>query len=184
MRIIAGTLKNRVLPSPPGVGTRPTSDRLRESVFSVLEFHAALQNSKILDLCSGTGALAFEALSRGASSALVVDSSSNVCRSLRETADAFGVSEKMRIMKATVPECIEHLTPEQFDVVFVDPPYALKVCNTVLHRLLQCSVAAPGALLVFEHGDQEHMIPTESVEQLKSIEMGLTVADIFRYLAP
>lgn len=184
MRIIAGTLKHRVLPSPPGDGTRPSSDRLRERVFSVLEHTASLHGRSVLDLCAGSGALAFEALSRGAASALLVDDSAVICRQLRETAHELGVSDAVRIMRARVPTCIEHLGAGGFDLVFVDPPYALKVCNAILQKLEQCKLLAPEALIVFEHGNQEHVIPTPELRVLKSIEMGVTIADIFCYRVP
>lgn len=128
-RIIAGSLGGRQIPSPPGAATRPTADRVREAVFSRLEGWDALQDARVLDLYAGTGALAFEALSRGARSAELLDASAKVCAQLRRTARALDLEERTSISTGRAQRRARQLAEAaatggpRFDLVFLDPPY-------------------------------------------------------------
>lgn len=184
MRIIAGTLKNRTIPSPPGEGTRPTSDRGRETLFHVLAHNCRFEDRSVLDLYAGTGALGFEALSRGASSVTFIDISTDVCRQLRTTAVSLGVSDVVRIIRTDAVEYLRHGNPQTHDIVFVDPPYALKSCNVIATLLLQSDALVAGGVVTLEHSDREHILPNHELELLRSIEMGLTTFDILRRVSP
>lgn len=184
MRIIAGTLKHRIIPSPPGDATRPTSDRGRETLFHVLEQNTAIATATVLDLYAGSGALAFEALSRGATSATLVDASADVCRHLRSTAVALGVSDLVRIVRADVLQYLQEGTPDETDIVFVDPPYVLKSCNAVVSRLLGQNVLANGGIVALEHSDQEHVLAHEELLHVRTIEIGTTLFDVYRRVGP
>lgn len=184
MRIIAGTLKNRTIPSPASDGTRPTSDRGRETLFHILAHHCPFEERSVLDLYAGTGALGFEALSRGASSVTFVDTSTDVCRQLRSTAIALDVSDAVRIIRADAAEYLRHGAPHEHDIVFVDPPYALKSCNVIAALLLQSNALAAGGVVTLEHSDQEHLLPSDELELLRRIEMGLTTFDVLRRVSP
>lgn len=178
MRIIAGTLKNRRIPSPKGHTTRPTSDRGRESIFQVIERHMSLQSAHVLDVYAGTGALTFEAISRGAATATMIDTSVDVCKQLRNTAIEFGVSESVTIIRSDAIEALRLADLHRANLVFVDPPYALKSCNAIATLLLSRDHLASAALSVFEHGDQEHLICPPELNVLRTIEMGQTVFDV------
>jgi 16S rRNA (guanine966-N2)-methyltransferase len=118
MRVVAGELGGRSLETPKGADVRPTADRVREAVFSIL---GEVEGARVLDLYCGTGALAIEAISRGADSAVLVDTDPAVAR---RNVDSLGVAERCSVVRA---DAIRYLTREQdrIDLVFCDPPYKL-----------------------------------------------------------
>lgn len=129
-RIIGGLIGSRKL-SPPAKSTRPTADRIRESIFSSLESKGALEGSKVLDLYAGTGALGLEALSRGSSSAVLVESNkmaAAVCiknaRSVQDALSDEGQEVTAKVQIQPVQKFLDS-TNEVFDLVFIDPPYEL-----------------------------------------------------------
>jgi 16S rRNA (guanine966-N2)-methyltransferase len=130
-RIIAGWAGSLSLTAPPN-GTRPTSDRVREAIFSALEARDAIRGAPVLDLYAGSGALGLEAVSRGAASAALVDRTNGAARAMRENvgrlrkADAGGARVDVRIVVKTVSGYLSSLTSEErFGLVFLDPPYDL-----------------------------------------------------------
>lgn len=151
-RIIAGTAGGRTLRTPPGPGTRPTSDRVREAVFSALDARDAVRGSRVLDLYAGSGALGLEAASRGATSVVLVESDRRAAEVVSANADALGLPG-IRVVRSTVAA---HLAPDPApdagaDLVLVDPPYDVDeaALAAVLDRL-RAGWLAPGGLLVVE----------------------------------
>ncbi len=144
MRIIGGTLGGRRLRAPRGADTRPTADRVRESLFNIL---GPLDGARVLDLFAGTGALALEALSRGAASAVLVDKAAEPVRCIAENARALGVEDRARVVRADALAALSRL-PGPFDLIFLDPPYALDVAPVLgaLPPLL-----GDGARVIVEH---------------------------------
>jgi 16S rRNA (guanine966-N2)-methyltransferase len=122
MRITGGEFRSRALKSPKGSLTRPTSDRVREALFSILGERAAAE--KILDLYAGTGSLGIEALSRGAASVVFVERSKEAVAALQANVEALGLRERARILPSSVERAASRLERERFDLVFADPPYA------------------------------------------------------------
>ena len=137
-RIIAGTLGGRTIPGPPGKGTRPTSDRVREALFSRLEGWDALDGARVLDLYAGTGALALESLSRGAEHALLVELHGPTARQLRRTAADLGLAERCEIRAGKAETVAAQLAAADdalaVSLVFLDPPY--DVSTETLEALL------------------------------------------------
>lgn len=133
-RIIAGALGGRTIPGPPGKGTRPTSDRVREALFSRLEGWDALAGARVLDLYAGTGGLAFESLSRGARSAHLVELHGPTAKQLRRTASELGLAEHCEIRAGKAETVAGQLSGEPFTLVFLDPPY--DVTTDALEALL------------------------------------------------
>jgi 16S rRNA (guanine966-N2)-methyltransferase len=121
MRVIAGQWGGRRLQAPPGDATRPTSDRVREALFSVLG--ARVDDARVLDLFAGSGALAIEALSRGAAAATLVDSSRHAIAAIRRNLDELEVSADVRRQTAEAFLARARRENRQYDLVFVDPPY-------------------------------------------------------------
>lgn len=120
MRIVAGRLGGRTLLAPRGRVTRPTSDRVREALFSVL---ASVDGARVLDLFAGSGALAIEALSRGAASAVLVDSSASAVATIRRNLDALDLDAEVRREHALAYLERARSAERQYDLVFLDPPY-------------------------------------------------------------
>lgn len=122
MRVIAGRLGGRRLSAPKGLATRPTSDRVREALFSAL---GDVGGARVLDLYAGTGALGFESLSRGAAEAWFVEQDARLVEALYAQAETFGA--KPRIVRQDAASFLRGRAPQRFDVVFLDPPYSMPV---------------------------------------------------------
>jgi 16S rRNA (guanine(966)-N(2))-methyltransferase RsmD len=125
-RIVAGTLGGRRLAAPPGSGTRPTSDRVREALFSSLASMVDLDGARFADLYAGSGAVGLEALSRGAAHVLLVESDPRAARIIRDNVAALAVGSAAKLVTGRVSTALADL-PEggPYDVVFADPPYAV-----------------------------------------------------------
>ena len=177
MRIVAGSLKGRSIVAPEGQGTRPTSDRARQAMFNVLE-HAAwaqpLEGARVLDLFAGSGALGFEAISRGAAFALFVETDDAARGAIRENADAWGLMGRTRVHRRSATDL--GVRPgsagEAFDLAFLDPPYGKGLGEQALARLLEGDWLKPGALVVFERGSDEPEIDTPGYERLDARDYG------------
>jgi 16S rRNA (guanine(966)-N(2))-methyltransferase RsmD len=148
MRVIAGMYGGRRIAAPPGSRTRPTSDRVREALFSILG--ARVDGARVLDLFAGSGALGIEALSRGAESAVFVDDAPAAVRAIRANLDALGAGAEIRRADALRFLGAAPGSGAQYDLVFLDPPYRL--ADTLADRLSEAlpAVLAPGAVAVAE----------------------------------
>lgn len=171
MRIIAGTFKGRTLHAPPGRTTRPTSDRAREALFNVLEhapWSAGLAGRRVLDLYAGSGALGFEALSRGAAFALFVETDDAARGAIRDTIDAFGLFGVTRLHRRSAADL--GMRPASlgapFDLVFMDPPYANGLVAPTLDGLLRGQWTTPDAIYVIETGAEEADIGHDALSVL------------------
>ncbi len=182
MRIIAGRFKGLRLPSPRQRGVRPTTDRVREALFSTIG--SAVEGSSVLDLFAGTGAFGFEALSRGAASVVFVDDDRQVTHTLIETCDALQVVDQVRILSVAADQAVGQLadSEERFSIVFLDPPYGSEwvpkvVCNPVFADLF-----ARVGLLIIEREDKapELTIPAGFSQEFGR-KYGDTRVEIFRY---
>lgn len=177
MRIVAGTLKGRTIAAPEGKGTRPTSDRARQAVFNVLE-HASwaesLEGMRVMDLYAGSGALGFEAISRGAGFALFVETDDEARGAIRENADAYGVMGRTRVHRRSATDLGGRpgSDGEAFDLAFLDPPYRKGLGEQTLLRLLEGGWLRPGAVVVFERGSDEPEIDTPGYERLDARDYG------------
>jgi 16S rRNA (guanine(966)-N(2))-methyltransferase RsmD len=146
IRVGAGVARGRTLKAPRGVGTRPTSDKVRGAVFDLLgQF---FEGGAVLDLYAGSGALALEALSRGCDRAVCVDSGREAAEVIRRNAEACGFAGRVEVWQEPVERALGKLPSGAFHLAFLDPPYALgpEAALGVLARLL-----AAGATVVAEH---------------------------------
>jgi 16S rRNA (guanine966-N2)-methyltransferase len=177
VRIVAGSLKGRSIVTPEGQGTRPTSDRARQAVFNLLE-HAAwaepLDGMRVMDLYAGSGALGFEAISRGAAFALFVETDEEARGAIRENADAYGVMGRSRVHRRSAIDLGSRpgSDGEAFDLAFLDPPYRKGLGEQTLARLLEGGWLKPGALVVFERGSDEPEIDTPGYQRLDARNYG------------
>ena len=177
MRIVAGSLKGRAILAPEGQNTRPTSDRARQAIFNVLE-HASwgegLQGARVMDIYAGSGALGFEALSRGAAFALFVEIDDGARGVIRENMDAYGLFGRARVHRRSAIDLGERpgSVGEAFDLAFLDPPYAKGLGEQTLQRLHEGQWLKPGAIVVFERGSDEPDIDTPGYERLDARDYG------------
>jgi 16S rRNA (guanine966-N2)-methyltransferase len=155
MRIVAGAFRGRRLYSPRNDKIRPTADRVREAVFSIIA--ACLPGGSVLDLFAGTGALGLEALSRGARRAVFVDQSPEAIRLIRANVALCGVQERVKVFHGPIDQVMRRLAGEgeAFDVIFVDPPYGKGYVEKALGRLGE--IARCGALVIAEHSVKDDL---------------------------
>jgi 16S rRNA (guanine966-N2)-methyltransferase len=156
MRVIAGTYRSRILKSLKGLALRPTSDRLRETLFNVLG--PAVSGSRFLDLFAGTGAVGIEAISRGASEVVFIENHAPAAALIRKNLDLLGVRAGATVLGVDALRGLEMLAASRkggdspFDFVFLDPPYAAKEEYTrVLRFLGSAPFLTPGSIVIAEH---------------------------------
>jgi 16S rRNA (guanine966-N2)-methyltransferase len=176
MRVTGGVFRSRTLVAPNGVVTRPTSDRVREAMFSMVASRFELVGSSVLDLYAGTGALAFEALSRGASRAVCIEPDREALKALRRNADALGAQASVRIVATSVETWARRdaSSAGAFDIVFADPPYREVESGAVGYALTSVAtriLPIKPALWVLEH----------SAKDAAPAVRGLTCSDTRRY---
>jgi 16S rRNA (guanine966-N2)-methyltransferase len=156
-RIVAGVLGGRRLVTPPGRGTRPTSDRVREALFSSLETMLDLDGARVLDLYAGSGAVGLEAASRGASHVLLVESDPRAVRIARDNVATLGVGDRVRVSPAKVEQVVAGRPDQAYDLVFADPPYSMPaaVIDAMLAGLAEHGWLAEGAVVVVERSSRD-----------------------------
>lgn len=160
MRIIAGSLRGRRLRAPDGLATRPTSDRVREALFNIIA--ARVPGARFLDVCAGTGAVGLEAISRGAEEAVFVEQSRRALEQLESNIEQLGVGGSTRIVGKEAVAALRSLASreEQFDIVYVDPPYDAELYRPILRLLGVSALVAPDGLVVVERHTR-HDLPLE-----------------------
>ena len=152
-RIIAGTVGGRTLRTPPGSGTRPTSDRVREALFSALDARDAVRGARVLDLYAGSGALGLEAASRGAASVVLVESDRRAAEVISGNVRDLGLAQRVRVTRSSVEAALARAAgeSERADLVFIDPPYDVdEVSLAVVLGRLAAGWLAEGGLVVVE----------------------------------
>ena len=182
MRVISGTLKGKRLFSTKGLKLRPTSDRVRESIFDILQHE--ITGTRVLDLFAGTGALGIEALSRGGERAVFVEKSSASLNALKKNIALCGLETHTEILPKEVPSAIKALETrrECFNLIFLDPPYAKGLAYQTLEILGRSSIVAPGGLIVAEHAPTEPLDGFRGLEAVDRRKYGGTLVSFFRQI--
>jgi 16S rRNA (guanine966-N2)-methyltransferase len=181
MRVVAGRLKGRVLRAPESRAIRPTSERLRESIFDILA-HAypdALDGARVVDLFAGSGALAIEALSRGAAFALFVDNGAEARALLRANVEALGLGGVTRIWRADATRLGRAPADGPFALALVDPPYGEGLAGPALASLVEGAWLAPGALVVVEEAAKAEIVAPAGLEAIDARTYGDTQLRLF-----
>jgi 16S rRNA (guanine966-N2)-methyltransferase len=153
MRVVAGTLRGRAIAGPQHEGLRPTSDRVRESLFNILAHGIddfSLEGARVIDLFAGTGALGIEAISRGAAYCLFVDSEPEARGLIRDNVEAFGLTGVTRIFRRDAADLGPAGTVAPFQLAFLDPPYDKGLGERALNALHDGKWLVPGAIVVLE----------------------------------
>ena len=147
MRVITGTARGVALKAPDGMKTRPTTDRVKEAMFSIIQFD--LPGARVLDLFGGTGQLGIEALSRGASQAVFIDEREEACRLIRENLKRTALADAARVIRSDYMTYLKHCK-EQFDIVLLDPPYAEVFLENSLKMITEIDILQSGGIIVTE----------------------------------
>jgi len=179
MRITGGTHRSRTLRAPRGRETRPTSDRVREALFGALASEGAIERARVLDLYAGTGALALEALSRGAAHATLVESSRAALATIRENVEALGLSDRARIVASKVSAATSRLAED----VLVDPPYAMVDSGEVpaaLTVLVNAGVFGAFADIVLEHASRSAAPNIQGLARIRTRPYGDTTLTFYK----
>jgi 16S rRNA (guanine966-N2)-methyltransferase len=155
MRVITGSARGRRLKELEGMETRPTTDRVKEGMFSALQFD--IEGRKVLDLFAGTGQLGIECLSRGAASAVFVDRRADAVRLIRENLQATGLQDRARVVAGDSLEFLKTLR-EPFDLIFLDPPYEAGLLEPAIAHIAGFDILKPHGIIVAEH-PAERLLP-------------------------
>ena len=154
MRIVTGSAKGKKLVSLEGDATRPTSERIKEAIFSSIQFD--VEGRHVLDLFAGSGQMGLEALSRGAEKATFIDLSREAMEIVKQNSKITGFFDVSHFLVSDWRNYIRKASGrEQFDLVFVDPPYAMQCCADAANYLAEKELIIPGAIVVLESGEEE-----------------------------
>jgi 16S rRNA (guanine966-N2)-methyltransferase len=158
-RIVAGNFKNRELKSPPGDKTRPTTGLLRKALFDICR--PQIEGARFLDLFAGTGAMGLEALSRGAKSACFVEAEGRAAEVIRRNIQTLGVEKSSQLLKGDALVMLNRLIKlkEQFDLIYVDPPYEMKIYHEVIALIDKSALLAAEGWLFVEEGNPPQIDP-------------------------
>ncbi len=180
VRVTGGALKGRKLVAPDGAKTRPTSAKVREAFFDIVGLEA--RGSVFLDLCSGTGAVGIEALSREASRAVFIEHSGRALAALRRNIGALGLSGRTRVLALSATRAIGLLSSsvERFSLAYLDPPYASDERAAILDALGVAEMWTPAALLGVEHLWKEEVDAPDGFILLKRYKYGDTGLSLFQ----
>ena len=178
MRVITGTARGIQLKTPEGMVTRPTSDRVKEAMFSIIHFD--IPGAVVLDLFGGTGQLGIEALSRGAKSAVFVDAGEAACRLIKENLKKTRLEGQGRVVRSDYLDYLSRCR-EQFDIILLDPPYAEVFLENALKRITEIDILREGGIIVAERPlgkDLPWDFP--GYERSKDYKYGNTLLTIYR----
>jgi 16S rRNA (guanine966-N2)-methyltransferase len=189
MRVIAGLAKGHTLRGPKSDATRPTSDKVRGAIFSMLEAMMPLEGLRALDLYAGTGALGIESLSRGAAWCDFVEQDRAACRIIAENLEHTRLAGQAKVHVLTVERVLAHpdlLTPHftespRYDIIMLDPPYADEGVWSVVARLADWPLTAAGAVVILEHSKRAEPPPTiDNLTMLKTRRHGDTCVTFYK----
>ena len=147
MRIIAGTARGRKLEAPAGLATRPTTDRVKEAMFSIVQFE--LEGRRVLDLFAGSGQLGLEAISRGASGATFVDAGKDAVRVIRENIRRCGFEAQSVVVQRDYENFLQTCR-ESYDIILLDPPYGEKFLENALKLISEIDILRTGGIIICE----------------------------------
>jgi 16S rRNA (guanine966-N2)-methyltransferase len=170
MRIITGSAKGTKLNAPRGLGTRPTADRVKESVFNILG--DLVVDAQVLDIFAGTGNLGLEALSRGATAAVFIDNNIESINIIKGNAQRTKLNGHAEIYRNDVIRALDKFveTSRSFDLIFCDPPYNQGLIHIVLEKVAKHSILNPEGILVMEHSKHEKITDEWDKLQLRRVE--------------
>ena len=155
MRIIGGKARGTKLYTLEGETTRPTLDRVKESIFNIIQ--RELEDSIFLDLFAGSGAIGLEFLSRGAQKAVLCDNSKEAINIIKKNTEKTHMEQQVQILNADFEECIEKLKNEKFDIIYLDPPYATNYIYRAIEKITKLGIAQEQSLIIIETDDEQRI---------------------------
>lgn len=178
MRVITGKARGVALKTPDGMATRPTAERVKEALFSTIQFD--IPTAKVLDLFAGTGQLGIEALSRGAGSAVFVDAREDACKLVRENLRRTRLEEAARVVRSDYAVFLKNCK-DSFDIIFLDPPYGEKFLENALKMITEIDILQSGGIIVCERPFGKEL-PWEypGFTRSKDYKYGKTLITIYR----
>ncbi len=178
MRVITGKARGVQLKTPDGMKTRPTADRVKEAMFSIIQFD--IPGAKVLDLFGGTGQLGIEALSRGAERVVFVDSGEDACKLIRENLKRARLEGQGSVVRSDYLAYLQRCK-EKFTIVFLDPPYAEVFLENSLNKLMEIDILQSGGIIVTERPlDKALDLELPGFERSRDYKYGKTLVTIFR----
>lgn len=178
MRVITGKARGVQLKTPDGMLTRPTADRVKEALFSIIRFDVA--GARVLDLFGGTGQLGIEALSQGAESAVFTDAREDACGLIRENLRRTRLDSQATVVRCDYLEYLNRCR-ESFDIIFLDPPYAEVFLETALKRITEIDILRSSGIIVTERPlGKELSFAPEGYTRSKDYKYGKTLLAIYR----
>ena len=178
MRVITGKARGVQLKTPDGMTTRPTSDRVKEALFSIIQFE--VPTARVLDLFGGTGQLGIEALSRGAKSAVFVDAGEPACRLIKENLRRTKLESDAKVIRADYLDYLKR-SRETFDIIFLDPPYAEVFLENALKCITEIDILQTGGIIVTERPTGKELLwEFNGYTRSKDYKYGNTTLAIYR----
>ena len=178
MRVITGKARGVQLKTPDGMQTRPTADRVKEALFSIINFD--IPGAKVLDLFGGTGQLGIEALSRGAASAVFVDAREESCRLIRENLKRTKLEKDAKVIRSDYMDYLNRCR-EQYNIIFLDPPYAEVFLENSIKRITEIDILQSDGIIVAERPlGKELPWEFEGYTRSKDYKYGKVLLTIYR----
>ena len=178
MRVISGRARGVNLKTPEGLQTRPTADRVKEAVFSILQFD--LPGTKVLDLFGGTGQLGIEAISRGANCAVFVDSSEKACALIKENLRRCKMENEGSVVRCDYLEFLAR-NRENFDIILLDPPYAEVFLENAIKKISEIDILKSGGIIVAERPVEKPLdVVLPGFSRSKDYKYGKTIITVYR----
>ena len=178
MRVISGKAKGVVLKAPEGMLTRPTSDRVKEAMFSIIQFD--LPGAKVLDLFGGTGQLGIEAISRGASCAVFVDAREDACRLIRGNLAKAKMENQGKVVRSDYADYLKRCK-EKFRIIFLDPPYAEVFLEKSLNSIAEIDILESGGIIIAERPvGKDLLCELEGFSRSRDYKYGSTLVTVYR----
>ena len=178
MRVITGKARGVSLKTPDGMLTRPTADRVKEALFSIINFD--IPSAKVLDLFGGTGQLGIEALSRGADRAVFVDAREDACKMIRENLTRTKLQSTAQVVPSDYMDYLNRCR-EQFSIIFLDPPYAEEYLEKSLKRITEIDILQSGGIIVTERPlGKDLPWDFDGFQRSKDYKYGKTLLTIYR----
>ena len=178
MRVITGKARGVTLKTPNGMLTRPTADRVKEAMFSILQFE--IPGARVLDLFGGTGQLGIEALSRGAASAVFVDSREDACRLIHENLRRTHLDASAAVIRSDYMEYLSRCR-DRFDIILLDPPYAEVFLENSLNQITEIDIVQSGGIIVAERPvGKELPFAYDGYTRSKDYKYGKTLLTLYR----